>query len=127
MKILIIFLLLLAATSIMGAWGEDMTASWYSVESCKKEGTWKKWGGKTASGEVFNDKLFTCASWHFPINSFIKVTNKNNKKSIIVRVNDRLSRRLARAGRVLDLSKASFSRLACLDEGIIPIEIKIIK
>ncbi len=63
-------------------------ASWYSRESCRREGT----GGKdirTASGERLDDNALTCAVWGPKFGTMLKVTNLENGKSIVVRCNDR--------------------------------------
>ena len=46
-------------------------------------------GNRTASGERFNPKALTAAHRTLPLGSKLKVTNKKNGKSVIVRVNDR--------------------------------------
>ena len=46
-------------------------------------------GNRTASGERFNPKALTAAHRTLPLGSTLKVTNKKNGKSVIVRVNDR--------------------------------------
>jgi rare lipoprotein A len=99
------------------------TASWYSFDSCRKEGTN---GYFTASGERFNEKDLTAASWQYPFQSKVKVTNLNNGKSIIVTINDRgPSKRLIKKGRVIDLSRGSFSRIANLSDGVISVKVEI--
>lgn len=44
---------------------------------------------KTASGEPFNQKAKTAAHKQLPFGTTVKVTNKQNKKSVIVTINDR--------------------------------------
>ena len=81
----------------------------------------------TANMEIFNDKELTCAIWGVPFNTLIKVTNVANGKSIVVRVNDRgPAKRLVRAGRVVDLTKRAFSRLADTNEGLIQVKLEIL-
>lgn len=77
-------------------------------------------GRKTASGEIFDQKLFTCASNVYPIGTILKLTNKNEDKTIFVRVNDK--RQLY--GRTLDLSKSAFKALANLEHGVITVTIE---
>jgi len=93
-------------------------ASWYS----KRDKGIKK---HTANMEVFDDQDLTCAMWDVPFNQRIKVTNLENGKSIIVRVNDRgPHKRLVRRGRVIDLTKAAFAEIASLKKGLIDIELE---
>jgi rare lipoprotein A len=51
--------------------------------------TWYKAGRKTANGENFDPHGMTAAHKKLPFNTMIKVTNPNNGKSILVRINDR--------------------------------------
>jgi rare lipoprotein A len=80
-------------------------------------------GNVTFSGEKFDMNKMTAASNHFPIGTKIKVTNKENGKSVIVRVNDK--------GNLdkytIDLSKGAFKKISDLKKGIIDVEINIIK
>ncbi len=46
-------------------------------------------GRQTANGEIYNQDDFTVAHRTLPFNTFLKVTNLQNNKSVIVRVNDR--------------------------------------
>jgi len=106
---------------------ETGTASWYSVESCKQEGTWQKYGGKTASGEVFDDEKLTCASWDYDFGTILRITNTTNNRKVIVCVTDRgPSKRLYRKGRIIDLSKSAFNRIACLKQGIVEVQVEIV-
>lgn len=65
-------------------------------------------GRKTASGERFNTYELTAAHKNLPFGTLVKVTNLNNDKSIIVRINDRGP---YVRGRVIDLSYASKQEL----------------
>ena len=46
-------------------------------------------GRRTASGERFNRREMTCAHRTLPFGTLVRVTNTDNSKSVIVRVNDR--------------------------------------
>jgi rare lipoprotein A len=74
-------------------------ASWYGE---------KFHGKKTANGEIFNMNLLTAAHRTLQLPSLVKVTNINNKKSIILRVNDRGP---FAKDRIIDLSKKSAALL----------------
>lgn len=89
-------------------------ASYYTVASCKREGTWQKWGGKTASGERFNENAFTCALPNSrKFGKLYRVTNLKTGDEVIVRHNDvGPNKKLAKKGRVIDLSKAAFEKIA---------------
>ncbi|MCR4336617.1 MAG: septal ring lytic transglycosylase RlpA family protein [Candidatus Omnitrophica bacterium] len=93
-------------------------ASWYSEEDPGVR-------ERTANNEVFNDQALTCAMWDVPFNQKIKVTNLDNGKSVVVRVNDRgPHKRLVRDGRIIDLSKAAFDRIAVLNKGLIHVQLE---
>ena len=80
-------------------------------------------GNITKSGEVFKSNKMTCASNKFPIDAVLKVTNKENKRSVIVRVNDCGKMK----DNVIDLSKGAFKKIAKLEEGRINVRVLIIK
>ena len=92
-------------------------ASWY--------GGGEKLNIFTANGEVFNPKNLTCASWDYPFNSLIKVTNITSGKAIIARVNDRGPNK--RLGRSIDLSRQAFSQIADPKCGLLLVEIEKLK
>lgn len=68
-------------------------------------------GTKTATGETFHHANFTAASNHFPLNSLVRVTNVRNKKSVVVRINDRMHQRMSKKGRVVDLTSAAAKKI----------------
>ena len=101
---------------------ETLTASWYSYESCRKEGTN---GVYTASGERFNENDYTAAMWGIPFGTLVKVTNITNGLSVTVRINDRgPAKRLVKKGRIIDLSRKAFKQIADLKQGIIKVKIE---
>ncbi|MGX8249641.1 septal ring lytic transglycosylase RlpA family protein, partial [Escherichia coli] len=59
-------------------------------------------GSKTATGEIFRNKKMTAASNNFKLNSWVRVTNLSNGKTVIVRINDRMHPKMAKKGRVID-------------------------
>jgi rare lipoprotein A len=76
--------------------------------------------------EIFSEDTMTCASWDFPFNTILEVTNLNNGKKIYVRVNDRgPAERLYRQGRVVDLTKSAFAEIAGLEEGLVNITVRV--
>ncbi len=78
-------------------------------------------GLRTATGEIFKHSNLTAASNNFKINSWVKVTNLRNMKSVIVRINDRMHPRMARMGRIVDLTKAAAKLLGNFD-GIVGVK-----
>ena len=46
-------------------------------------------GRRTSSGDIYSSNEFTAAHRHLPLPSYVRVTNLENEKSIVVKVNDR--------------------------------------
>lgn len=80
-------------------------------------------GLRTATGEVFKHTNLTAASNNFKINSWVKVTNLVNLKSVIVRINDRMHPRMAKMGRVVDLTQAAARLLGGFD-GMVKVKVE---
>lgn len=80
-------------------------------------------GLRTATGEVFKHSNLTAASNNFKINSWVKVTNLVNLKSVIVRINDRMHPRMAKMGRVVDLTQAAARLLGDFD-GMLKVKVE---
>lgn len=79
-------------------------------------------GRGTASGEVFDENKFTAAHRTYSFNTYLRVTNTDNGKSVIVKVNDRGP--YSSKNRVIDLSKAAFQAIAPLSNGVIPVTLE---
>ncbi len=78
-------------------------------------------GRRTSSQEVYDMYAFTGAHKTLPLPSFARVTNLDNGKSIVVRVNDRGP---FHAGRVIDLSYAAAVKLGYRDKGTARVEVR---
>ena len=72
-------------------------------------------GRFTANGEIYDQTAFTAAHKSLKFGTILKVTNPINRKSIIVRINDRGP---YIPGRQLDLSKAAAEELNLLTNGV---------
>ena len=81
-------------------------------------------GRKTASGEVFDMYGLTAAHKHLPLGSRIEVTNLNNNKKLVVRINDRGP---FVKGRILDLSYGAAQELDMIESGTAPVRIKVLE
>lgn len=90
-----------------------VTASWYGDECA---------GNLTASGEVFDPRLLTCAMWDIPFGTRVRV--QLGPRSIIVRCNDRGPAKRLKRG--IDLSRAAFAKLADTDAGLIKVKLTIL-
>lgn len=83
-------------------------------------------GTQTATGEIFRNKNMTAASNHFKLNSWVRVTNLSNGKSVIVRINDRMHPKMAKKGRVVDLSRSAASHLGFILKGITKVKVEVV-
>jgi cytochrome oxidase assembly protein ShyY1 len=72
-------------------------------------------GKKTASGEVFNSFDYTAAHKSLPFGTILKITNPDNNKSCMVRVNDRGP---FIDGRDLDVSEQVAYELGMIKQGV---------
>lgn len=79
-------------------------------------------GKRTANGEIFNQRALTAASNVHKLGSYLRVTNNDTGKSVIVKVND--TGGFGKYGRVIDLSKGAFNRIGNTKDGIINVEIE---
>lgn len=80
-------------------------------------------GLRTATGEIFKHSNLTAASNNFKINTWVKVTNLLNDKSVIVRINDRMHPRMAKLGRIVDLTQAAAKLLGGFD-GMVRVKVE---
>ncbi len=90
-------------------------ASWYGQ---------KFHGHYTSNGEVYDMYSMTAAHKTLPLPSYVKVTNLENNKTVIVRVNDRGP---FHEGRIIDLSYAAAKRIGSLEKGTVPVHIEVIE
>lgn len=82
-------------------------------------------GRRTATGEIFKHSNLTAASNNFKINTWVRVTNLSNDKSVIVRINDRMHPRMTRMGRVVDLTKAAAKLIGGFD-GLCRVKVEVL-
>lgn len=106
-KLLFLCLVLLVTSANAGV------VSWYGERFHNK---------RTASGELFNMNAMTCASNTHKMGTKLLVTNKENGKSVVVKVND--TGGFKKYGRTLDLSKGAFAKIANTKKGLIDVTIK---
>jgi rare lipoprotein A len=88
---------------------ETGIASWYGYETYRQKG-----GHMTANGEAFDPNGLNAAHKYLPLPTFVKVTNLENRRSIILRVNDRGP---FVEGRIIDLSAGAARKLGFYDKG----------
>ena len=85
---------------------QEGTASFYG----------KKFHGKrTANGEIFSLDSMTAAHKRLPLGTWVRVINKKNNLSVVVRINDRLP---IYSKRQIDISRAAAERIDMVQEGL---------
>lgn len=80
-------------------------------------------GHKTSNGEVYNMYQMTAANRELPLPTFLRVTNLQNHKQVVVRVNDRGP---FHKDRILDLSYAAAKKLGMMKTGTANVRIEAI-
>ena len=80
-------------------------------------------GRLTANGERYNQNAMTAAHRNLKFGTKVKVTNLNNGRSVIVRINDRGP---FIKGRVIDLSAAAARSLNMIHSGVAPVEVTVL-
>jgi rare lipoprotein A len=89
-------------------------ASWYGKQYH---------GRKTASGEPFNMNALTAAHRTHPFGTTVRVTNLDNGKDVVVRINDRGP---YAKGRVIDLSYAAAKRIGMVEAGVADVRLEVV-
>ena len=90
-------------------------ASWYGSDFH---------GKLTSNREIYNMHAMTAAHKTLPFGTFVRVTNLNNGKSAVVRINDRGP---FVKGRIIDLSYAAAKKIGMAQTGIAPVKIVVLK
>lgn len=100
------------------AYEEVGRASWYGHETLDKNN-----GQPTAYGEPFNPAEPSAAHKYLPLPSVVKVTNLENSRSIVVRVNDRGP---FVDDRVIDLSAEAAKQLGFYQQGTAKVRVEVL-
>jgi rare lipoprotein A len=81
-------------------------------------------GGPTASGETFHKDAMTAAHRTLPMGTMVRVTDTQNGRSVVVRINDRGP--FGNRSRIIDLSVAAARQLGIIDAGVAPVTIEVL-
>ena len=114
MRILLGFLLILTTGTLAAASDMEGLASWYGG---------KFHGRHTSSGEVFDTNEFTAAHKTLPFGTIVKVTNLDNGKTTIVKINDRGP---FVEDRIIDLSRAAAEAIGMVGPGVARVSLQIV-
>jgi len=79
---------------------------------------------RTASGEHLNNFALTAAHKTVPFGAKVRVTNTRNGRQITVRINDRGP---FVQGRIIDLTRTAFSKIADLGQGVVDVKIEVVE
>jgi rare lipoprotein A len=106
--------LLISLVLVMGMSSINASAAGQKASKAKKHAKagiasiYSYKGEKTANGEVSHPDALTAAHRSLPFGTRVRVTNKKNKKSVVVRINDRGP---FIRGRVIDVTPAAAGHL----------------
>jgi len=81
-------------------------------------------GRKTASGEVYDMYAMTACHPSLPFGSIVRVVNRENQRSVVVRITDRGD--LLHEGRVIDLSYGAAQKLGMTWEGLAKVDLQVL-
>jgi rare lipoprotein A len=95
---------------------------WYQIGRASWYGGFFQ-GRETANGENFDMYAMTCAHRSLPMGALVRVTNLENNRSVVVRVNDRGP---VPRSRVIDLSYAAARLLGFSKQGLAPVRLELI-
>lgn len=99
-------------------------------ENCLIETGIASWYGSrfndqcTASGEAFDREAYTAAHRTLPFNTLVKVENKRNGRSVIVRINDRGP---FVSGRIIDISRNAARDLGMVSAGVAQVNLYLVE
>ncbi len=96
-------------------WTQSGTACWYGAAFH---------GRRTASGEIFDQNKLTAAHPSLPFGTIVRVTNKANDQSVLVRINDRGP---WKRGRIIDLSRAAAQQLDMVNAGLAEVDLEVVR
>ena len=81
-------------------------------------------GKQTSNGEIYNMNDLTAAHRNFPFGTMVRVTNLENKKTVVVRVNDRGP---FKEGRIMDLSLEAAKELDIIRSGTAKVRLEVLQ
>lgn len=82
-------------------------------------------GRKTANGDIFRQKKLTAANNFLPLGTYVRVTNIKNGKSVVVKINDRMAKRIAHC-RLIDMSREAARQLDYINAGLTQVKMEVI-
>jgi rare lipoprotein A len=80
-------------------------------------------GRQTADGSIYDHDKPTAACNVLPLGTWIRVTNIRNRRSVVVKVTDRLH---PKNPRIVDMSKSSAVKLGYVSRGITQVKVEVL-
>ena len=115
--------------AILSAFAATLVLTFAAVSSAKAYGGVASFygydfaGRPTANGEIFNPNALTAASKTLPFGTLVRVTNRSNGRSVVVRINDRGP---YVGNRTIDLSRAAAADIGMLNSGVASVDVEIV-
>lgn len=116
----IYWVLLFLLFTVFSLPAQELGEESYGIASFYSE---KFYARKTANQEKLKRNTYTAAHRLYPFNTLIEVTNIYNKKSVIVRINDRGP---YKRGRIIDLTEAAARILNLKKVGLAKVKLKVV-
>ena len=110
--VILIWILMILALPVMA--GTEEGAASYYADSLS--------GNPTTSGEPYDKNALTAAHRTLPFDTMVKVTNLDNDKSAVVRINDRGPHT---KNRIIDVSGAAAKQLGLIDSGTAKVRLEV--
>jgi rare lipoprotein A len=115
---LLLCLMWMAAGTLLARAADEGLASWYGEELR---------GRPMANGKPFDPDQLTAASWFHPLGTRVRVwlVESEGATFVDVTITDRgPARRLVQQGRIIDLGRAAFAKLAYPDRGLVRVRVE---
>jgi len=110
--VILIWVLIFVALPVMA--GTEEGAAAYYADSLS--------GNSTASGEPYDKNALTAAHRTLPFDTMVKVTNLDNGKTVVVRINDRGPHTKSF---IIDVSGAAAQQLGLIDSGTAKVRLEL--
>lgn len=115
-----LILLIGGLLSFINGYSQNLGEEFYGIASFYSNSFYNQ---KTANQEILHKKELTAAHMDFPFNCLVEVTNLSNKRSIIVRINDRGP---YKKGRIIDLTEIGAKKLGIKKVGLSRVKLKVV-
>ncbi|MEO7960306.1 MAG: septal ring lytic transglycosylase RlpA family protein [Ginsengibacter sp.] len=79
---------------------------------------------RTANGEIYKSKKYSAACNILPLNTWVRVTNISNNRSVVLKINDRLH---PKNKRLIDLSWIAAKKLGYLSRGLVRVRVEVLR